>query len=52
MVIAVDQANIPEDIRPFDTGRNPHSRNELWKSQEQLQQELDMRSPDWKLPSV
>lgn len=26
MVIAMDQMNIPEDIRPFDTGRNPHSR--------------------------
>jgi len=33
MVIAVDQMNIPEDIRPFDTGRNPHARAELWKSQ-------------------
>jgi len=27
MAIALDQSNIPEDIRPFDTGRNPHARN-------------------------
>ena len=51
MVIAVDQMNIPEDIRPFDTGRNPHSRAELWKSQDKLTEELEMRSPEWKLPA-
>jgi hypothetical protein len=33
MNIAQDQMNIPEDIRPFGTPRNPHSRKELWKSQ-------------------
>ena len=33
MVIAVDQMNIPEDIRPWDTGKNPHATSGLWKSQ-------------------
>ena len=36
MVIAFDHMNIPEDIRPYDTGRNPHCTSELWKSQDQL----------------
>lgn len=36
MVIAQDQMNIPEDIRPFNTPRNPFARKELWKSQEQI----------------
>lgn len=34
--VSNDQMNIPEDIRPFDTGRNPNCRGELWKSQEKL----------------
>jgi hypothetical protein len=51
MVIAQDQMNIPEDIRPFDTGKNPNSRAELWKSQEKLQEELEMRNPEWRLPA-
>lgn len=42
-----DQFNIPEDIRPFDTGRNPYARKELWKSQDQLNEELQMRNPNW-----
>lgn len=50
MVIAQDQMNIPEDIRPFNTPRNPHARSELWKSQEQLQIEKEMHQPEWKLP--
>ena len=37
MVIAQDQMNLPEDIRPFNTPRNPHARAELWKSQSQIQ---------------
>jgi hypothetical protein len=52
MVIAQDQSNIPEDIRPFDTGRNPNCRAELWKSQEKLLEEQEMRDPEWKLPAV
>ena len=42
-----DQMNIPEDIRPFDTGRNAHCRKELWKSQDQLEEEVQMRKPEW-----
>lgn len=30
--------NLPEDIRAFPTERNPYSRTELWKSQEDLEQ--------------
>ena len=52
MVIATDQMNIPEDIRPFNTPRHPNARKQLWKSQEQLQLEKDMENPDWKLPTV
>lgn len=42
-----DQLNIPEDIRPYDTPRNPYARKELWKSQDQLEEELRMRDPNW-----
>ena len=51
MVIAVDQMNIPEDIRPFATKKNPFARKELWKSQEQLQLEKEMLDPEWTLPT-
>ena len=36
MAIANDQMNIPEDIRPYDTGRNPHCTSSLWKSQDKI----------------
>ena len=52
MAIANDQMNIPEDIRPFDTGRNPHATASLWKSQERLLEEKEMRDPEWKLPTI
>lgn len=52
MAIANDQMNIPEDIRPFDTGRNPHSTSRLWKSQEKLAEEIEMKDPEWKLPTL
>ena len=42
MVIAQDQMNLPEDIRPFNTPRNPHARAELWKSQSQIKLESSM----------
>jgi hypothetical protein len=45
MVVALDQMNIPEDIRPFDTGRNPNATASLWKSQEKLLEEKQMRDP-------
>lgn len=50
MVIAQDQMNIPEDIRPFNTPKNPFARSQLWKSQEQLAIEKTMEDPNWKLP--
>lgn len=52
MVIAQDQVNLPEDIRPFNTPKNPYARSELWKSQEQLALEKNMEDPNWKLPTV
>jgi len=38
---------LPEDIRPFDTGRNPHCRTELWKNQDDIQEELAMLDEKW-----
>ena len=52
MAVATDQMNIPEDIRPFDTGRNPHCTEGLWKSQERLGEEVAMRDPEWRLPTI
>lgn len=52
MVIARDQMNIPEDIRPFNTPRNPFARSELYKSQEQIALEKRMLDPNWKLPTI
>ena len=52
LAIAQDQMNIPEDIRPFDTGRNPNCTSTMWKSQEQLEEEQAMRDPAWRLPPV
>ena len=51
-VIATDQMNIQEDIRPFATKKNPFARSELWKSQEQLALEKEMLDPAWKLPAT
>ena len=33
MVITTDQMNIPEDIRPFATPKNPFANKQLWKPQ-------------------
>jgi hypothetical protein len=38
---------LPEDIRPYGTPRNPHSRKELWKSQDHLQEIENMKDPKW-----
>lgn len=46
-IMQEDQMNLPEDIRPYDTPRNPHCRKELWKSQDNLQEEIEMRNPEW-----
>ena len=45
MVIAIDQMNLPETIRPFDTGRHPNARKELFKTQEQLALEEELLDP-------
>jgi len=42
-----DQINIPENIRPYPTPRNPHCRKELWKSQDDLQEMINMQSEGW-----
>lgn len=39
--------NLPEDIRPYATPKNPFARKELWKSQDQLHEEIKMRKVDW-----
>lgn len=44
--------NIPEDVRPFGTRKNPYARKELWKSQEQLQLEKEMLDPEWAVPAT
>jgi len=33
MVITTDQMNIPEDVRPFATPKNPFANKQLWRSQ-------------------
>lgn len=45
--IIEDQMSLPEDIRPFPSPRNPHCRKELWRSQEDLQQEIEMLDENW-----
>ena len=37
MVITTDQMNIPEDIRPFATPKNPFANKQLWRSQQNMQ---------------
>jgi hypothetical protein len=44
-----DGVAVPEDIRPFDTGRNPHALSGLWKSQAQLSTEQAMLQESWRL---
>jgi len=42
-----DQMNIPESIRPYPTPRNPYARKELWKSQDELQEMINMKEESW-----
>ena len=42
-----DQMGIPEDARPFDTGKNPHASKTMWRSQEDMKREDEMREPEW-----
>ena len=38
---------IPEDVRPFPSAKNPNCNNYIWKSQENLIEEDEMRDPNW-----
>eukprot|EP01017_Pseudomicrothorax_dubius_P028069 TRINITY_DN3310_c0_g1_i2.p1 TRINITY_DN3310_c0_g1~~TRINITY_DN3310_c0_g1_i2.p1 ORF type:complete len:320 (+),score=89.75 TRINITY_DN3310_c0_g1_i2:149-1108(+) len=46
-VMLEDQMNLPEDIRAYPTPRNPHARKELWKSQDDLQEMINMTEESW-----
>ncbi len=39
--------NIPESIRPYPVMRNPYARTELWKSQEDLQDLINLSDENW-----
>ena len=38
---------IPEDERPFPSEKNPHCSKDMWRPQQDLAEEDEMRSPDW-----
>lgn len=38
---------IPEDVRPYPADKNPHCNSYLWRPQEDLIEEEDMRDPNW-----
>ena len=42
-----DQMYIPEDVRPYPADKNPHCYSYLWRPQEDLIEEEDMRDPEW-----
>ncbi len=42
-----DQMYIPEDVRPYPSPKNPHASSHMWKSQENLIEEDEMRDPNW-----
>jgi hypothetical protein len=42
-----DQMYIPEDKRPFPSVKNPNAHSYMWKSQENLIEEDEMRDPNW-----
>jgi hypothetical protein len=37
----------PEDERPFNTQKNAHCSKDMWRPQEDLLEEDQMRDPDW-----
>ena len=39
--------SIPESIRPYPVMRNPFARTELWKSQDDLQDLINMSDERW-----
>jgi hypothetical protein len=42
-----DQMFIPEDVRHFPSEKNPHCSSELWRPQEDLEEEDSFRDPNW-----
>jgi hypothetical protein len=38
---------IPEDARPFKSEKNPHCDSHIWRPQEDLIEEEEMRDPNW-----
>ena len=38
---------IPEDVRPFPADKNPHANRYLWRPQEDLVEQEEMRDPNW-----
>lgn len=38
---------IPEDARPFPSVKNPNAHSYMWKSQENLIEEDEMRDINW-----
>lgn len=42
-----DQMYIPEKHRPFPSEKNPHCSKEMWRPQEDLDEEEEMRDPNW-----
>ena len=42
-----DQIYIPEDKRPFPSVRNPAAHSYMWRPQEDLLEEDEMRDPNW-----
>ena len=46
-IMSQDQNLIPESERPCPTPKNPNCNSEYWKPQVDLQEEDEMRNPDW-----
>lgn len=46
-IMTEDQMYIPEDQRPFPSVKNPNAHSYIWKSQENLIEEDEMRDPNW-----
>jgi hypothetical protein len=42
-----DQMYPPEDVRPFPAVKNPNCNSSIWRPQEDLIEEDEMRDPNW-----
>ena len=38
---------IPEDVRPFPSAKNPHCSSYIWRPQDDIIEEDQMRDPNW-----